>query len=1446
MDEKLKILLEQLSLDENDYKCFEDGCIEKIICDKEKNNYQFIIKINEFLKVDMYENFINYLPKRFPTANNISVKFIVTSEGQDYVNDYFIYVIDKYSQEFPLLSSFKDTELTLVNGVLTLEVANKAEEMKLSSIKKHLLKDFESFGFGQLKIKIKINAVKEQLIKNEIETMINEDINKVNGLVKPKIVNTVIMGQEIKGKTMSVHNIIAEADNVIVEGHVFDIDYFESSKSNFKIITLKITDYTDSIYCKIFTKDDGQYTELKKQIKIGNWYKIRGYSKNDVYSKEIVLNARDVNVLKRDDDTVIDEEPVKRVELHAHTFMSQMDGLISPSDLVKYAKKLGHKAVAVTDHNSVQSFPDIYKEMKSINKGLGEGEDPFKVIFGAELTMISDQVNIAIRPTDSNLLDTTYVVFDFETTGFNAGGGDSIIEVGAVKIFNGEIIDRFSELIDPCVPLSSTITEITNITDEMLKGKPLEEEVIKRFIEWFGDLPLVAHNAKFDLSFLEMAYAKYDLGTFSNTVIDTLELSRTLDTAFSRHNLSALVKRYKVEFDEDSHHRADYDAEGTAMVFHKMLKKLTDQKFITINDLDKLVSKDEIHKFGTSYHINILAKNKEGLKNLFKIISLSNTKYLYKTPRILRSEIEKLREGLLIGSGCYQGEVFLEARSKTDEELTDVLKFYDYVEVQPIECYDHLLQGGQFPSMGDLMEHIKKVVRVSKESGTLIVATGDVHHLREDDKIYREIIVNQKVPGGGRHPLARKNITSIPSNHFRTTSEMLEGFSFLDKETALEIVVNNTHKITDMIEIFEVILDTKGVPFSPKIKNSEKEVTELVYKKAYSIYGNPLPLNVQERIENELKGIIKGGFDVIYLISQKLVKKSNDDGYIVGSRGSVGSSLVATMLGITEVNPLPAHYVCPDCFHSIFDEDGVSLGSQYSSGYDLPPKKCPKCNHDMTREGQDMPFATFLGFDANKVPDIDLNFSSVYQWRAHEYTKELFGVDNVYRAGTIGTVADKTAFGYVKGYCEDKGVIMRNAEIERLAKGCTGVKRTTGQHPGGIVVVPDYMDVYDFTPYQYPADDSQSLWRTTHFDYHAIDECLLKLDILGHDDPTMLKMLQDLSGLDVTKTNLSDPEVMKIFSSPEVLGVTPEQILCETGTLGVPEFGTKFVVGMLMDTKPKTFGELLKISGLSHGTDVWLGNAQELIKNNTCEFKDVIGCRDDIMVYLSYNGVDSKNAFKIMEFVRKGRPSKEPDTWKEHVEIMKAAGIVEWYIESCRKIKYMFPKAHAAAYVMSALRIAWFKVHYPKYYYTAYFSVRCNDFHIEAMIKGYDAIKKEIEQIIEKGFDASNKEMSVLDVLQVALEATARGFKFANIDVEKSDSSNFILLDDYTLLPPFRTIDGLGDLVAKKVVEERNKKPFVSIEDLQKRGKVTATTIEKMRMMGVLDNLDESNQLSLF
>ena len=1469
MNDKLEILCKQMNLTEEDKKQLDGGVLERIVGNRAHDEYRFYIHVDHTLPVNFYLSFQKKLMESFPVCRTVSATFQVKHVSADLFVSYYRAFLENMKEENPLLELLLDAKVSYDDEWVTLIFGNKAEEMKFRSIEDRLRQELKKAGYTNVTFEVKLDEEQSLEMQREIEKTLIAEVQKVEATpIQPPLIEEpkkhnfqkgnykrktildesnpdVVIGRTIDTEPVHIHDIIGEMNNITIEGTIFGVDV-RDTKTELKIVTLKVTDYTDSIYVKLFLHDEEEANLVLPKLKNGKFYLFRGNTKDDQYSKELTFTARDILLLDKKLEERMDQAPKKRVELHTHTKMSQMDGVVDAKDLVKTARKWGHKAVAITDHNGAQAFPDVYHLICDINKNLKEGEEPFKAIYGTELTMIDDEVNIVVRPNDSVLLDNTYVVFDFETTGFNAGGGDTIIEIGAVKLHNGEIIERYDELINPGRKLPQKIIDVTSITDEMLKDKDNEENAIKRFIEWFGDLPMVAHNAKFDVSFLEMAYQKYHLGTFQNPVIDTLELSRTLDNTFARHSLSALVKRYNVPWDESSHHRGDYDAEGTALVFHKMMRKLSDRNLEKMTDLDKLVSKDEIHKYGRPYHINILCKNKTGLKNLFKIISLANTKYLYKTPRILRSEIQRLREGLLIGSGCYESEIFTQARSKSEEELSNMIHFYDYVEVQPPECYDHLLQMNDFSNRQELIDNIKKIVNTTKAAGKLIVATGDVHHLNREDKLYREIIVNQKVPGGGRHPLARNSIREIPSQHFRTTDEMLEDFNFLDDELREEIVITNPNKIADMVDIIEVIIETGGIPFSPKIENSVETVKELVYGKAHELYGDPLPELIASRIEQELKGIIGGGFDVIYLIAQKLVKHSNDDGYLVGSRGSVGSSFVATMMGITEVNPLPAHYVCPKCKHSIFEENGETLGSKYSSGFDLPNRACPKCGTMMNKDGQDMPFATFLGFNADKVPDIDLNFSGDYQWKAHEYTKVLFGVDNVYRAGTIGTVADKIAYGFVKGYCEDKGITMRTAEVERIALGCTGVKRTTGQHPGGIVVIPGYMDVFDFTPFQYPADDPTSLWRTTHFDYHAIDQDVLKLDILGHVDPTHLRMLQDLSGMDVTKVPLDDKETMAIFCGPEPLGVTPEQINCPTGTLGIPEFGTKFTIQMLVDTKPTTFSELLKISGLSHGTDVWLGNAQELIRNNVVPFKEVIGCRDDIMVYLMYNGMEPKKAFKIMEFVRKGKASKQPEQWQEFKKDMEAAGIEPWFIDSCGKIKYMFPKAHAAAYVISAFRISYFKVHHPLWYYCSYFSVRIDDFDIETMIKGYDAIKNKIAELEAKGKEATNKEMSIIETLKIALEATARGIKFAPLSVTESGARNFIIKDDHTLIPPFRTIDGLGLTVAKKIVEEREKNAFLSIEDLQKRGKVSATLIDKMRMMGMLDNMDESSQLSLF
>ena len=1540
MQDKMKKLLEQIGM-KNDY--LENANIDKIVVYDKTNLWEFIINNDKVLPVYIYNELNNKIKSTFSKINDISIIIKTSDDELDYLDDYFDKLIYNLADNSVKYKTFVGRKLKIENNKFIFDVYNKAEYSYMIEKIEYLNKMLNRYGFKN-SIDIYLREDKEQDILNDIEK------DKIVSM--PKITTIKEVSNEVKSEekryfrpkrdttVTPIKDILFETDNITIEGLVFGIDMFEA-KSGYKIITLKVTDNTDSIYVKMFTKDNEEYVRIKDLLKQGSWYNFYGRVQMDKYANELTFTTRYKDVEKIEAppvEKIEDNEEVKRVELHAHTMMSQMDGITGVDlgkhtcELVSKAIEMGYRGVAITDHSGCQAFPIAYGIISSYNKKINDPKNHFKGLYGTELTVVDDTVNIVVRPCDLPLMESTYVVFDTETTGFNAAGGDQMIEIGAVKICQGNIIDRFDELIDPKKHIPDKITELTCITDEMVKGKDDEETVTKRFLEWIGDLPMVAHNAKFDISFIEMAMKKYNLGEFTNTVVDTLELSRALDQGYSRHSLSALVKRYNVTWDEDSHHRADYDAEGTAQVYHKMMQKLTSQNFNTIKDLEKLISKEEIYKFGRTYHFNAIALNKAGLKNLFKIISLANTTYLYKTPRILRSKLNELREGLIIGSGCYESEVFIEARSKEGQELTNIINFYDYVEVQPPEVYDHLIQTSDFSNEEEVKSHIKKIINATRDAGKIIVATGDVHHFAREDKIYREIIVNQKVPGGGRHPLAKSSITNIPSQHFRTTREMLNDFSFLGNELAYEIVVTNTNKVLDMVEEIDVIIDTGGIPFSPRVKSDDgksyldcpRVVTDLVYEKAISWYGKKLPYNIEERIskelygdivykcwkekikennpnisddvlekeiftnlhktvvegfeavkelirnfirknwkeedgeldddklekqvKKELGGIIGGGFDPIYLIAQRLVKHSNDEGFLVGSRGSVGSSFVATMMGITEVNPLPAHYRCLKCQNSIFrDDNGDELGATYSSGFDLPDKVCPNCGEKMYKDGQDMPFATFLGFNADKVPDIDLNFSDLNQASAHEYTKVLFGVDNVYRAGTIGTVAEKTAFGFVKGYFEDKGIInKRSCEIERLAMGCTGVKRTTGQHPGGIVVVPDYMDVADFTPFQFPAEDPTSAWRTTHFDYHAIDQDLLKLDILGHSDPTQLRLIQDLTGTDVLKVPLDDKETMSIFTSTKALGVTNEQIMCDTGTLGIPEFGTPFTISMVAETKPTTFAELIKISGLSHGTDVWVGNARDLIINNIVPFKEVIGCRDDIMVYLMYHGVEPIKAFKIMEFVRKGKASKDAETWAKHKETMEKAGIEKWFIDSCYKIKYMFPKAHAAAYVISAFRIAWYKVHMPAYFYASWFSTKATDFDIEAMIKGYNDIKRVLTEIESKGYEATNKENGVSECLKVALEMSARGIKVAPYDLYKSKSMIFTVGDDKTIIPPFRAIDGLGDVVAKNIEKEAERAPFISIEDFQTRCKVSQTLIEKMRTMGIFAGMPETSQLSLF
>ena len=1145
---------------------------------------------------------------------------------------------------------------------------------------------------------------------------------------------------------------------------------------------------------------------------------MRGSVQEDTYMRDLTINAYDIMEVHHEERQDTAPEDQKRVELHLHTNMSQMDATNSISDYVVQAAKWGQKAIAVTDHGGLQAFPEAHTAGQKNN---------VKILYGVEADIVEDGTPIAYNEQHVNLKDATYVVFDTETTGLSARY-NKVIELAAVKMKNGTVIDQFEQFIDPGHPLSETTINLTSITDDMVRGSKSEEEVFKMFQDFCKGCVIVGHNATFDVDFMNTGYERHGLPLISEPWIDTLPLARFLYPEMKGFRLNTLAKKLDVNLEH--HHRAIYDAEATGYIYYAMLKDAEERYDIRFHDqFNQYMGQNDAYKHEHPFHATILAQTQAGLKNLFKLMSDGMTKYFYRVARIPRSVLNKYREGLLVGSACADGEVFTAMMQKGYGVAKEKAKYYDYLEVQPKAIYAPLIEQELVKDEHNLEEIIADMVKLAHELNIPIAATGDVHFMNKEDAIYRKILIHSQ---GGANPLNR--LRKLPDAHFRTTDEMLEAFDFLGEDTAKEIVVDNPNKIAAMCDEISPVKDKL---YTPNMPGANDQIRELAMNKAHEWYGDPLPELVQARLDKELKSIIGNGFAVIYLIAQKLVFKSNKDGYLVGSRGSVGSSFVATMTGITEVNPLPPHYRCPKCKYSEFFTKG-----EYGSGYDLPDKDCPECGTPLIKDGQEIPFETFLGFKGNKVPDIDLNFSGDYQPIGHNYTKVLFGENNVYRAGTIGTVADKTAYGYVKAYERDTEQTFRGAEVDRLAKGATGVKRTTGQHPAGILVVPDNMEIYDFSPIQYPADDLNAPWRTTHFDFHSIHDNILKLDILGHDDPTMIRMLQDLSGIDPKSIPTDDPGVMSLFSGTDVLGVTPEQIQSKTGTLGVPEFGTRFVRGMLEKTHPATFAELLKISGLSHGTDVWLGNAEELIENGTAKMSEIIGCRDDIMMDLIHFGVNSETSFQIMEHVRKGRGI--PDDWQKE---MREADVPDWYIGSCLKIKYMFPKAHAAAYVLMALRIAYFKVYFPIIYYAAYFSVRADDFDLVAMAHGKEAVKNAMKEINDKGMDASTKEKNLLTVLEIANEMLERGFKFKMVDINKSDASDWLIMEDgKTLLAPFSAIPGLGLNVAKQIIAAREEKAFLSKEDLAKRGKVSQSIIEFMNEQHVLDDLPDENQLNLF
>ncbi|WP_173916476.1 PolC-type DNA polymerase III [Halobacillus sp. Marseille-Q1614] len=1424
--EKMHYLLEQIQFPQELIEPhFSDSSLVKLTVFKAEKKWHFHFQMEKPLPPSVYQLFTTKLQSAFQSLAAISWTIDARDKTltKEEINEYWKGFVSSLTDLNP---GYKDLILDQnpeINGnKIMLTCRNLAESHAVQKKLESSLQFFcASCGLPSLYVQTRVKEEQEEIKKfqeerqKEDQLLVQKAVKDQEERAKEKEVakpsGPIEIGYKIQEEAEPMESILEEERRKTVQGYVFDAEIKEL-RSGRHLLLLKATDYTDSFSIKMFSRGE-DHADLFKQVQKGMWIKARGSIQTDNFTSELTMMANDINevtpALRKDDA----KEGEKRIELHAHTTMSQMDAPVAPSRLISQAAKWGHDAIAITDHAVVQAYPEAYSAGEKNN---------IKIIYGMEANLVDDGVPIAYEEQDRDLASDTYIVFDVETTGLSAVY-DKIIELAAVKVREGEIIDRFESFANPHHPLSQTTVDLTGITDDMVKDAPEIEDVIKDFHEWMGDDILVAHNASFDMGFLNAGFKLVNYEKSANPVIDTLELARFLVPELKNHRLNTLCKYFDIELTQ--HHRAIYDAEATGYLLWKLVKKAIERGITNHKNLNDYMGEGKAYQRSRPSHVTLLAANATGLKNIYRLVSESHINYYYRVPRIPRSRLAKLREGILVGSGCDKGELFETAMQKSEEEAEKVAEFYDFIEVQPPGNYYHLLEKDLVQSEAQIYDILKKVVSIGKKTHKTVVATGNTHYVEPHEKMYRQILISSQ----SGNPLNRQ---TLPEVHFKTTNEMLEEFSFLGEETAREIVVTNTHVINDQIE---GVTPVKEDLYTPNIEGADQEIREMSYNKARSIYGEPIPELVEKRLEKELDSIIGHGFAVIYLISQKLVTKSLDDGYLVGSRGSVGSSFVATMTEITEVNPLPPHYVCPNCKHHEFFTDG-SVGS----GFDLPEKDCPECGTAYKKDGQDIPFETFLGFKGDKVPDIDLNFSGEYQPQAHNYTKMLFGEDNVYRAGTIGTIAEKTAYGYVKGYAGDHQLQYKNAEIDRLVQGCTGVKRTTGQHPGGIIVVPDDMDIFDFSPIQFPADDTKSEWKTTHFDFHSIHDNLLKLDILGHDDPTVIRMLQDLSGIDQKEIPVDDPEVMKIFSGPEALGVTAEQIGCKTGTLGVPEFGTRFVRQMLEDTKPKTFAELVIISGLSHGTDVWLGNAEQLINDGICTLPEVIGCRDDIMVYLMHKGLDPSLAFKIMEFVRKGRGLQ--DEW---IEEMKKHGVPDWYIDSCKKIKYMFPKAHAAAYVLMAVRIAYFKVHYPIYFYAAYFTVRAGDFELETMVKGSDAIRKRLEEIQSKGLDATPKEKNLMVVLEISLEMCERGYSFKPVDLYESSATDFLVEGD-SLIPPFNAVDGLGTNAAINIVNARKEGEFLSKQDLRERSRISKTVLEYLDDQGCLKGMPEENQLSLF
>ena len=1444
---------------------FADAEILNVNLYRKTNRLEMFLKTNDYVNISEISNFEKYAVKRFNVAG-VEIKINSDVEAKPPIQEDWTNIITYFGNKNPLARAFlKNSQVDFDNSInIHIKVKGKdmLEKQGVNSKISEYIKDIYGKGYKvnfiedntaeyekTLKEKnqsIIQNFAKEAAKSQEVGVVENKTAevkekkeysnkpkNETNNKKVEEIKNKELPKEEvleenspiiygrnmnIREEPMKIIDISIDTSDVQIIGEIVNVpDPTELKKTGKFLFSFDVYDGTSTITCKIFVLPEKK-KQVASKLKVGQGVRVGGRAAFDNFAKEITIIG----------NTVIEGEPlkkvsrqdnaeVKRVELHMHTQMSQMDAVTPVKDLIKRAMKWGMKSIAITDHGVVQSFPDAHKMLGYDNKDI-------KIIYGVEGYLVPDKDPIVSKGRGQTLDDTTYCVFDLETTGISFRT-EKITEIGIMKVRNGEVIDTFETFVNPEKPIPMRVQEITNITDDMVKDAPTIEELMPKVLEFFGDSVLVAHNADFDTSFIKYNCEKLGL-KFDNTYLDTLRLAKDLFPEFKKYKLGVIAENLGIKVEVA--HRALDDVDTTVKVFNVMLQMLRDKGIKTLEEMDKEEGGKANYKKLKSYHTIILAKDYVGLRNLYRLVSLSNIHYFYKRPLILKSLFKKYSEGLIMGSACDQGELYQAIlNGKSDEEIEQIAKDYDYLEIQPIGNDEYLVRNGTVQSDEDLRNIVRKIVDLGEKLNKPVCATCDVHFMDPQDEIYRRIL-----QAGQGYDDADMQAPL----YLRTTEEMLKEFEYLGKEKAYEVVVTNTNKISDMCERISPISPEKCPPHIP---GCEETIKEIGYGRAHELYGEKLPQIVQERLDKELDSIIKNGFSVMYIIAQKLVWKSNEDGYIVGSRGSVGSSFAANMTGITEVNSLPPHYRCPNCKYSDFTDYGVK------NGFDLPDKNCPNCGHPLAKDGMDIPFETFLGFNGDKEPDIDLNFSGEYQAKAHKYTEVIFGKGTTFKAGTVGTVADKTAFGYVKKYYEERGVPVSNAEVAREAKGCTGIKRTTGQHPGGIIVVPKGREIYEFTPVQHPADDPESDIITTHFDYHSIDQNLLKLDILGHDDPTVIRMLYDLTGLDPTKVPLDDKATMSIYSSTEALGVTPEQIHSEVGTFGIPESGTKFVRGMLKDTKPTTFEELLRISGLSHGTDVWLGNAQELINNGTATLSEVICTRDDIMLYLIKQGIEPNTSFKIMELVRKGKVAKEPEKWAKFKAIMEENNVPKWYIDSCNKIKYLFPKAHAAAYVTNAFRIAWYKVHIPKAYYCAYFSIRADAFDSEIMCNGKEKVKNEMKRIELLGQAATQKEGAEYETLEIVNEMYERGIGFLPIDLYKSDATRF-KMEDEGIRPPLNSIPGFGTVAAQGIEEARKDGEFMSINDLKLRAKLGKSGIELLQNAGCLKGMSESNQMSLF